>query len=51
MLEFLEESKKKLGKEQPMTLFATCNLARIKCALGDHVEAERLMRATLLAAQ
>ena len=51
MLEVLEERKKKLGKEQPMTLLATCNLARIKCALGDHIEAERLMRDTLPIAQ
>lgn len=47
MQQVLEQRKKKLGKEQPYTLLAICNLARIKSALGDMDEAERLMRATL----
>ncbi|KAL8951543.1 MAG: hypothetical protein Q9222_002481 [Ikaeria aurantiellina] len=47
MLEVLEERKRKLGKEQPWTLLARCNLARVKSALGDPTEAERIMRATL----
>ncbi|KAL9103669.1 MAG: hypothetical protein Q9187_008982 [Circinaria calcarea] len=47
MLQVLEQRTKKLGKEQPYTLLAICNLARIKSALGDMDEAERLMRATL----
>ena len=51
MLEVLDERKKKLGKDQPWTLLATCNLARVKSALGDLLEAERLLRATLPIAQ
>lgn len=51
MVEVLEERKKRLGKENPWTLLAICNLARIKSGLGDHVEAERLMRAALPIAQ
>ncbi|KAL8729496.1 MAG: hypothetical protein Q9181_004988 [Wetmoreana brouardii] len=47
----LEERKQRLGKEHPWTLYAICNLARVKSGLGDHKEAERLMRAALPIAQ
>lgn len=46
-LEVLEQRRNKLGKENPYTLWAICNLARIKSALGRMDEAEREMRATL----
>jgi tetratricopeptide (TPR) repeat protein len=43
MVEVLAQRKKKLGKEQPYTLLAICNLARIKSALGQTDEAEALI--------
>ena len=43
----LEERRKQLGKEQPFTLLATANLARIKAALGQTNEAEDLLRTAL----
>ena len=46
-LEVLEQRRKKMGKENPYTLWAICNFARIKSALGQTDEAEREMRATL----
>ncbi|KAL3475349.1 hypothetical protein BJX99DRAFT_247569 [Aspergillus californicus] len=36
--------KEKLGKENPYTLLAMLNLAKIKTALGQHIEAEALVR-------
>ncbi|MCJ1268890.1 hypothetical protein MMC22_008778 [Lobaria immixta] len=47
MLEVVEQRKKKLGKENPYTLWSICNLARIKNSLGDSDEAEGMMRAAL----
>jgi len=47
MMQVLEQRKKKLGKEQPYTLLAICNLARVKSALNHMAEAEELMRAAL----
>lgn len=51
MIDVLNHREKKLGKEQPYTLLATCNLARIKSALGQNNEAEKLMRHALPIAQ
>lgn len=43
----LEERRKNLGKEQPYTLLAIANLARIKTALNQTDEAEDLLRTAL----
>ncbi|KAH6672293.1 tetratricopeptide repeat domain-containing protein [Halenospora varia] len=43
----LNERKKKLGKEQPYTLLAIANLARIKNARGQTEEAENMLRTNL----
>lgn len=43
MEEFYSERRKQLGKEHPLTLRATCDLARMKAALGDTEEAEEIM--------
>ena len=43
MDQVLEERKAKLGKEHPYTLLAFCNLARIKNALGNSDEAEKII--------
>ena len=51
MLQVVEHRKQKLGKEHPYTLWAICNLARVKSALGHQGEAEHLMRAGLLIAE
>ncbi|KAL9601247.1 MAG: hypothetical protein Q9219_002652 [cf. Caloplaca sp. 3 TL-2023] len=51
MLEVLDERKQRFGKEHPWTLYAICNLARVKSGLGDHVEAEKLIRTALPIAQ
>lgn len=51
MEEVLAQRQKKLGKEQPYTLLAICNLARIKSALGEGIEAEQMMHAALLIAE
>lgn len=51
MIEVLEERKSRFGKEHPWTLYAICNLARVKSGLGDHEEAEKLMRTALPIAQ
>lgn len=40
----LEHRRKILGKEQPYTLLASLYLAQLKTALGQHREAERLIR-------
>ncbi|MCJ1462094.1 hypothetical protein MMC07_000694 [Pseudocyphellaria aurata] len=47
MIHVVEQRKKKLGKENPYTLWSVCNLARIKNALGYSDEAESIMRAAL----
>lgn len=47
MSHVVEQRTKKLGKEQPYTLLAICNFARIRSALGHMDEAENLMRAAL----
>lgn len=47
MLEVKRERKRLLGTEQPWTLLARCNLARIKSAMGDTAKAEKLMRKAL----
>lgn len=44
MIEVLEQRKLTLKHENPYTLLAMCNLARVKSEMGDHDEAERLMR-------
>ncbi|KAL8942226.1 MAG: hypothetical protein Q9211_001493 [Gyalolechia sp. 1 TL-2023] len=51
MVEVFEERKRRLGKEHPWTLYAICNLARVKSGLGDHDEAEKLIRTALPIAQ
>lgn len=51
MLEVKRERKRRLGTEQPWTLLARCNLARIKIAMGDTTKAEKLMRKALPVAQ
>ncbi|CZR65421.1 uncharacterized protein PAC_15321 [Phialocephala subalpina] len=43
----LSQRESRLGKEQPFTLLAICNLARVKSAMGQNVEAEALFRAAL----
>ena len=48
MLAFvLNERRHILGKENPYTLWSICNLARVKAALGETIEAEADMRAAL----
>ncbi|KAL8825523.1 MAG: hypothetical protein Q9170_007758 [Blastenia crenularia] len=47
MIEVCQERKQRFGKEHPWTLLAIDNLARVKSALGDHVEAEQLIRTAL----
>lgn len=44
MEEVVNERLKMLGREQPWTLGAHYNLAYVKHAMGDHVEAERIFR-------
>lgn len=51
MIEVKRERKRRLGTEQPWTLLARCNLARIKSAMGDTAKAEKLMRKVLPIAQ
>ena len=46
-VEVLTSREKKLGKEHPFTLWAAANLARVKGARGDLVEAESDIRAGL----
>ena len=47
MMEVVEYRNKSLGREHPVTLWSKCNLARIKSALGQTVEAEHDIRAGL----
>ena len=49
--EVLEHRKIKLGKEHPYTLWAACNLARIKALHGDFEEALTMIRGGLLIAE
>jgi tetratricopeptide (TPR) repeat protein len=51
MEEVLEERTKLLGREQPYTLNAMSNLAYIKHTMGDHEEAERIIRKGLPVAE
>lgn len=51
MIEVKRERKRRLGTEQPWTLLARCNLARIKSAMGDTAKAEKLIRKALPVAQ
>jgi tetratricopeptide (TPR) repeat protein len=45
MVMFIRDQRKKsLGKEQPYTLLAICNLGRIKSAMGQHSEAAKIMK-------
>lgn len=43
-LDVFNQREKHLGKEHPLTLWACCNLARIKAGLGALVEAEQMVR-------
>ena len=49
-VEVLNSRTKKLGKEHPYTLWAAANLARVKGAQGNLVEAEKDIRAGLMIA-
>ncbi|KAI2630921.1 hypothetical protein GGR54DRAFT_176744 [Hypoxylon sp. NC1633] len=40
----LDQREKILGKEQPYTLLAICNLGRVKSAMGQHEQAARIMK-------
>lgn len=51
MIEVKRERKRRLGTEHPWTLWARCNLGRIKSAMGDTAKAEKLMRKALPVAQ
>ena len=44
MEDVLEQRRETLGKEQPFTLMAMCNLAWVKHAMNEMEEAERLLR-------
>ena len=48
MIEVLEGRRRKLGREQPWTLLAEFDLARVKHALGEVDEAEQMLRETLI---
>ncbi|KAL2135287.1 hypothetical protein VTI74DRAFT_9167 [Chaetomium olivicolor] len=47
----LEQRKKILGKEQPYTLLAICNLGRTKSAMGQHAEAAKIMAEAVVIAE
>ncbi|MCJ1243824.1 hypothetical protein MMC30_001021 [Trapelia coarctata] len=49
--EVVERRKEKFGKEHPYTLWAACNLARIKGLRGDFDEALSIMRAGIPVAE
>ena len=49
--EVFERRKEKFGKEHPYTLWAACNLARIKALRGDFNEALSIMRAGIPVAE
>ncbi|KAK8046223.1 hypothetical protein PG996_014287 [Apiospora saccharicola] len=46
-----EERKKQLGEEHPYTLLAILYLARLKSEIGQHLEAEEMIREGLLVAE
>ena len=50
LLDVLNSREKKLGKEHPYTLWAAANLARVKTAQGNFLEAESDIRAGLMIA-
>ncbi|KAL7619412.1 hypothetical protein AAE478_009951 [Parahypoxylon ruwenzoriense] len=47
----LKQRRETLGKEHPLTLLAIMHLARLKSSLGDHVEAERIVRESMPVAE
>lgn len=47
MLDVHSQRESRLGPEQPFTLLAICNLARVKIAMGQAVEAENLFRGAI----
>lgn len=47
----LDQRRKTLGKEQPYTLLAICNLARVKSAMGRHDKAATMMREAISIAE
>lgn len=49
--EVLMDHKEKLGKEHPKSLWATCNLARIKASAGMLEEAEQMIKTGLPVAE
>jgi tetratricopeptide (TPR) repeat protein len=49
--EVLLDHKEKLGKEHPKSLWATCNLARIKASVGMLEEAEQMIKTGLPVAE
>ncbi|KAH9905397.1 hypothetical protein F4778DRAFT_706498 [Xylariomycetidae sp. FL2044] len=52
MMKFvLEQRRRILGKEQPYTLLAICNLGRVKSALGQHVDAASIMQDAVVIAE
>jgi hypothetical protein len=51
MLLVLDHRSKTIGKEQPYTLLAICNLARVKSAMGQHDEAATMMREAIVVAE
>ena len=52
MMKFvLDRRKETLGKEQPYTLLAICNLGRVKSAMGQHAEAARIMKDAVVIAE
>lgn len=51
ILDVVEQRKKKLGKDHPLTLWAIANLARVENARRNCSEAESLLRAGLLVAE
>ncbi|KAF2799625.1 hypothetical protein K505DRAFT_265415 [Melanomma pulvis-pyrius CBS 109.77] len=52
MMKFvLDRRRENLGKEQPYTLLAICNLGRVKSAMGRHEEAARIMKEAVAIAE
>ncbi|RDW71577.1 hypothetical protein BP6252_08140 [Coleophoma cylindrospora] len=47
MIDVLKQRESRLGKEQPFTLLAICNLARVKSAMRRNDEAEALFRGAI----
>jgi tetratricopeptide (TPR) repeat protein len=44
MLEVLKQRETRVGKEHPFTLLAMCSLARVKSAMGETADAEKVFR-------